>query len=54
MPLDLPAQAELLAIDHADILKNNGFEIQVDESQSTGSRVHLLTIPEEERKTVRF
>ncbi|TPX67813.1 hypothetical protein CcCBS67573_g07383 [Chytriomyces confervae] len=46
MPLDLPAQTELLAVEHADILKKNGFEIQVDEHKPTGSRVHLVAIPQ--------
>ncbi|KAI8830060.1 hypothetical protein BJ741DRAFT_620990 [Chytriomyces cf. hyalinus JEL632] len=46
MPLDLPAQTELLAVEHADILKKNGFEIQVDEQKPTGSRVHLVAIPQ--------
>ncbi|KAI9352103.1 hypothetical protein BDR26DRAFT_797800 [Obelidium mucronatum] len=46
MPLDLPAQTELLAIEHADILKKNGFEIMVDETRMTGSRVHLVSIPQ--------
>ncbi|ORY43042.1 DNA mismatch repair protein MutL [Rhizoclosmatium globosum] len=46
MPLDLPAQTELMAIEHADVLKKNGFEIMVDESRVTGSRVHLVAIPQ--------
>ncbi|KAJ3236467.1 Mismatch repair endonuclease pms2 [Chytriomyces hyalinus] len=46
MPLDLPAQTELLAVEHSDILKKNGFEIHVDEQKPTGSRVHLVAIPQ--------
>ncbi|KAJ3064818.1 Mismatch repair endonuclease pms2 [Podochytrium sp. JEL0797] len=46
MPLELPAQLELLAIEHQDILKKNGFEVMVDETRHTGSRVFLVAIPQ--------
>ncbi|KAJ3349863.1 Mismatch repair endonuclease pms2 [Entophlyctis luteolus] len=54
LPVDLPAQSEVVAAIYKDILKRNGFEISIDESREPGSRVLLLTIPEDERKTVKF
>lgn len=43
--LDLPASDELLAIDNIDVLKFNGFEIDVDEEKPTGQRIRLLAMP---------
>ncbi|KAI8609953.1 hypothetical protein BC830DRAFT_1148067 [Chytriomyces sp. MP71] len=46
MPLDLPAQTELLALEHADVLKRNGFEIRAVDPRRTGARVELVAIPQ--------
>lgn len=43
--LHLTASDELLAIDHETILKQNGFEIEIDEDESVGQRVKLVAMP---------
>lgn len=44
-PLELAPSDELVAAEHADWLKVNGFEISVDEAKAPGKRVHLLSKP---------
>lgn len=44
-PLELAPSDELVAAEHADWLKLNGFEISVDEAKAPGKRVHLLSKP---------
>ncbi|KAJ3330384.1 Mismatch repair endonuclease pms2 [Blyttiomyces sp. JEL0837] len=46
IPLQLPPQSELIALDHEEILKNNGFRIALDESALPGQRIKLVNIPQ--------
>lgn len=43
--LNLPSQDEMTAIEHRELLRMNGFEIQVDEEADVGRRVHLIAQP---------
>lgn len=46
-PLELTAADELTAIEHLDILKANGFDVDVDEEKppGRGERVKLVAMP---------
>jgi hypothetical protein len=45
-PLELTAADELLAIENIEVLRKNGFEIEIDEvSVGQGSRLHLTAKP---------
>lgn len=44
-PLQLPAHEELAAIEHVDVLRRNGFDIEIDEEASAGHRVQLAAQP---------
>ena len=45
-PLGLTASDELLAMENIEVLRQNGFEIEIDEAAaSQGSRLHLATKP---------
>jgi hypothetical protein len=45
-PLELTAADELLAIDNVDVLRRNGFEMEIDDSPPDGgSRLKLLAQP---------
>ena len=43
--LNLPASDELLAIDNEEVLKFNGFEIELDEEAEIGKRIKLVAMP---------
>lgn len=43
--LNLTVPAEMVAIDHLDLLKRNGFELAIDESKSPGQRCSLIAQP---------
>ena len=43
--LDLPASDEMLAIEHEEVLRYNGFEIEIDEEAPIGQRLHLVAMP---------
>ncbi|KAL9938418.1 hypothetical protein V8E36_003041 [Tilletia maclaganii] len=43
--LELPASDELVAIEHEETLKKNGFELQIDEDAQAGSRLKLVAQP---------
>lgn len=43
--LNLSAQDEMVAIDHAPLLRMNGFDISIDEDAEMGHRVKLLSHP---------
>ncbi|KAM0750910.1 DNA mismatch repair protein MutL [Meredithblackwellia eburnea MCA 4105] len=44
-PLNLPSHEEITAMENVEILKMNGFEVQVDEEAKVGERVKLLAQP---------
>ncbi|KND04087.1 DNA mismatch repair protein MutL [Spizellomyces punctatus DAOM BR117] len=44
--LDLTAQQELIAAEHEDILRNNGFQIAFDPDAPPSQRVTLLALPQ--------
>ncbi|KAJ3005063.1 ATP-binding mismatch repair protein [Thoreauomyces humboldtii] len=44
--LDLTAQQELVAAEHQDILRNNGFQIEFDPDAPASKRVKLLALPQ--------
>ena len=46
-PLELTAADELLAMENIEVLRQNGFEIEIDEAASVGqgSRLHLTAKP---------
>jgi DNA mismatch repair protein PMS2 len=41
----LTASDELLAIEHQEVLRFNGFEIEVDEDAQAGQRIKLVAMP---------
>ncbi|KAK9895469.1 DNA mismatch repair protein MutL [Cystobasidium minutum MCA 4210] len=43
--IELPASDELLAIEHENVLRFNGFEIEVDEDAPVGQRIKLVSMP---------
>lgn len=43
--MELPASDELLAIEHENVLRFNGFEIEVDEDAPVGQRIKLVSMP---------
>lgn len=43
--LDLSASDELVVFDNLDILKSNGFDIQIDEDATSGNRCQLVSLP---------
>ena len=43
--LNIPASEELLAIEHEDVLKFNGFEIEIHENAPIGQRIQLVAMP---------
>lgn len=43
--LNLTASDELLAIEHEEVLRFNGFEIEVDEDAQAGQRIKLVAMP---------
>lgn len=43
--LNLPSQDEMVAIEHANLLRMNGFDLAVDEDAEMGHRVKLLSHP---------
>lgn len=43
--MELPATDELLAMEHDDVLRFNGFEIEMDESAPIGQRIRLVAMP---------
>lgn len=43
--LELTAADELVAIDNLDVLKQNGFEVDVDPDADAGSRLRLVAQP---------
>ena len=43
--LNLTASDELLAIEHQEVLRFNGFEIEVDEDAQAGQRIKLVAMP---------
>ncbi|TPX61501.1 hypothetical protein PhCBS80983_g01070 [Powellomyces hirtus] len=44
--LDLTAQQELVAAEHQDILRNNGFHVEFDPDAPPSQRVRLLALPQ--------
>ena len=44
-PLELTATDELIAIENVDVLRQNGFEVEIDDSEGSGSRLRLLAQP---------
>jgi DNA mismatch repair protein PMS2 len=45
-PLELTASDELLAMENIEVLRQNGFEIEIDEAAAgQGSRLHLAAKP---------
>ena len=46
-PLELTAADELLAMENIEVLRQNGFEIEIDETASIGqgSKLHLTAKP---------
>ena len=45
-PLELTASDELLAMENIEVLRQNGFEIEIDEAAACqGSRLHLAAKP---------
>jgi DNA mismatch repair protein PMS2 len=44
-PLELTASDELIATDNIDILRKNGFEVDVNEAAPSGSRLILSAQP---------
>jgi DNA mismatch repair protein PMS2 len=43
--MEMPASDELLAIEHENVLRFNGFEIEVDEDAPIGQRIKLVSMP---------
>ncbi|TIC68514.1 hypothetical protein E3Q01_00845, partial [Wallemia mellicola] len=43
--LDLSASDELVVFDNLDILKSNGFDIQINEDAASGNRCQLVSLP---------
>lgn len=43
--MELPASDELLAIEHENVLRFNGFEIEIDENAPVGQRIKLVSMP---------
>ncbi|KAI9344538.1 PMS2-C terminal-like protein [Zopfochytrium polystomum] len=52
MNLEVPAQSELVMMDNMDIIRKNGFELEVNESAPPGRRLILVAIPQ--HKSVSF
>jgi DNA mismatch repair protein PMS2 len=45
LPLDLPADDEMVVMDNLDIFKKNGFEFLIDEEKPPTQIVHMLAHP---------
>ncbi|KAJ3412800.1 Mismatch repair endonuclease pms2 [Chytridiales sp. JEL 0842] len=52
MPLNLTPQAEVTAMDHTDILKRNGFEVEYSGIEEPGRRLSLISVPQS--STIQF
>lgn len=46
-PLELTAADELLAVENIEVLRSNGFEVDIDEDTGSGlgNRLHLVAQP---------
>jgi DNA mismatch repair protein PMS2 len=45
IPIELPADEEMLVIDHMDIFKKNGFDFEVDDHAIPTQKLRLIAYP---------